>query len=71
MTFLNDWKSTRKESYPFIRLTTVDDINITISEDMDFLQRFGRIASQSRQHKSGGFMQKVGSEWVDVTEIKQ
>lgn len=70
--FLTDWKLDAK-TYPFPAVSSKDNTDIIIADDIEFLQRFGRLASESHQYKSGGFMQKVGSgsEWIDVTQIKQ
>ena len=62
--FLIEWKINHKETYPF-PVVASGDINIT--DDMEFLRMFGKLASENYHHKGEGYMTWIGDELFDVT----
>ena len=43
--FLTDWKLNAK-TYPFPAVSSKDNMDIIIANDIEFLQRFGNLASK-------------------------
>ena len=67
--FLNEWKVNRKATYPFPAISPEDN---TITGDIEFLLKFGKLATEKYYHKSEGYMRKdEEGNYVDITGIVQ